>query len=114
MGRTGRQTGTLLGHNHFVSALSLDEDLRLVIASCDLFFFCQRPLTILAQTEFGNSQLGSFIFYIIFYRAINPIICSTESFFPSLGNGQLGSHAAHLAPSRRWYKLKKVGISVLS
>ena len=64
MGRTWRQSGTLLGHNHFVSALSLDEDLRLVIASWDLLF------------SFFVSDLS------LFQWAIKPIIFSTEPFFP--------------------------------
>lgn len=40
VGRTWRQSGSLLGHNHFVSALSLDEELRLVTARCAAAVSC--------------------------------------------------------------------------
>jgi hypothetical protein len=49
LGREMSQTGTLLGHNHFVSALSLDDDLRLVTASWD------RTLRIWHVPEDGTS-----------------------------------------------------------
>jgi hypothetical protein len=66
VGRTWRQTGTLLGHNHFVSALSLDEDLRLVIASCDLFFVVS-ALSLSWRKQNLVTANWDLLFFILFF-----------------------------------------------